>query len=49
MRRLGYRTVDMLVERLADPAGQNPLTVASPEEMHRRRAALATDSRHRGR
>ena len=25
MRRLGYRTVDMLVERLADPAAQPPM------------------------
>ena len=33
MRRVGYRTVDMLVERLADPAGEPPLRVASPAEM----------------
>src|SRR4051812_25010016 len=33
MRRLGYRTVDMLVEQLADPAGRPPLRVASPGEM----------------
>lgn len=36
MRRLGYQTVDMLVARLADPAAQPPLRVASPEEMERR-------------
>lgn len=36
MRRLGYRTVDMLVARLADPAGQPPLRVASPDEMQAR-------------
>src|SRR3954449_3515776 len=33
MRRLGYQTVDMLVDRLADPAAQPPLRVASPEEL----------------
>src|SRR4051812_48526137 len=36
MRRLGYQTVDMLVDRLADPAAQPPLRVASPEEMRER-------------
>jgi glutamate/tyrosine decarboxylase-like PLP-dependent enzyme len=36
MRRLGYRTVDMLVDRLADPAAQPPLRVASPAEMRSR-------------
>src|SRR4051794_40621873 len=36
MRQLGYRTVDMLVERLADPARQPPLRVASPQEMQGR-------------
>jgi aromatic-L-amino-acid/L-tryptophan decarboxylase len=36
MRRLGYRTVDMLVERLAEPALQPPLRVASPQEMAER-------------
>jgi glutamate/tyrosine decarboxylase-like PLP-dependent enzyme len=36
MRRLGYRTVDMLVDRLADPASQPPLRVASPAEMRSR-------------
>ena len=41
MRRLGYRTVDMLVERLADPAAQPPLRVASPEEMRMRLSGSA--------
>ena len=36
MRRLGYRTVDMLVEHLADPARQPPLRVATPAEMQER-------------
>ncbi|MEA2361135.1 MAG: aromatic-L-amino-acid/L-tryptophan decarboxylase [Thermoleophilaceae bacterium] len=36
MRRIGYRTVDMLVDGLADPAQRAPLRVASPEEMRRR-------------
>src|SRR3954447_18349807 len=36
MRRLGYRTVDMLVDRLADPAAQPPLRVASPADMRGR-------------
>ena len=44
MRRLGYRTVDMLVERLADPAGPPPLRVASPEEMARRLNGAAPES-----
>jgi aromatic-L-amino-acid/L-tryptophan decarboxylase len=35
MRRLGYRTVDMLVERLADPSSR-PIRRASAEEMRRR-------------
>jgi hypothetical protein len=36
MRRIGYRTVDMLVDGLADAAQRAPLRVASPEEMRRR-------------
>ena len=35
MRRLGYRTVDMLVERLVDGSAP-PLTRATPEEMRAR-------------
>jgi aromatic-L-amino-acid decarboxylase len=33
MRRLGYRTIDLLVERLADPAGGPALRRATPAEM----------------
>jgi aromatic-L-amino-acid/L-tryptophan decarboxylase len=36
MRRLGYLTVDRLVERLSDPGGGRALTRASPEEMRAR-------------
>jgi aromatic-L-amino-acid decarboxylase len=36
MRRIGYRTVDMLVDGLVDPAQRPPLRVASPEEMRGR-------------
>jgi aromatic-L-amino-acid/L-tryptophan decarboxylase len=36
MRRLGYATVDMLVDRLADPASRPPLLIASPQEMRAR-------------
>ncbi len=38
MRRLGYRTVDMLVDRLADPAGGPALSSATPAEMQARLA-----------
>ena len=37
MRRLGYRTVDMLVERLTGPAGP-VVRSATPEELHQRLA-----------
>jgi len=36
MRRIGYRTVDRLVDSLADPAARPPLRVASPGEMRDR-------------
>lgn len=36
MRRLGYLTVDRLVERLSEPGGGRALTRASPEEMRGR-------------
>ena len=38
MRQLGYRTVDLLVERLTDRAAP-PLRRATPEEMRQRVAA----------
>jgi aromatic-L-amino-acid decarboxylase len=44
MRRLGYRTVDLLVERLTDRAAP-PIRRATPEEM---RARLAPDAPARG-
>src|SRR3954454_10714747 len=36
MRRLGYRTVDLLVDRLADPGADRALRRATPEEMRSR-------------
>ena len=36
MRRIGYRTVDLLVDLVGDPATRPPLRVASPEEMRAR-------------
>jgi len=36
MRRIGYRTIDMLIDGLADPAKRPPLRVASPSEMRDR-------------
>ena len=43
MRRLGYRTVDLLVERLTDPSAP-PIRRASAEEMRRR--VPSTDPEH---
>src|SRR3954454_2536628 len=37
MRRLGYRTIDMLVERIAGPAGP-VVRSATPQELHQRLA-----------
>jgi aromatic-L-amino-acid decarboxylase len=39
MRRLGYRTVDMLVDRIAGPAGP-VVRSATPEELHERLARI---------
>jgi hypothetical protein len=36
MRRLGYRTVDLLVERFADPGREPAIRSASRDEMERR-------------
>ena len=43
MRRIGYRTVDMLVEQLADPHAVPCLRRATPEEMERRLAGPPPD------
>jgi hypothetical protein len=42
MRRLGYRTVDMLVDRITGPAGP-VVRSATPEELHRRLSMSAPE------